>query len=75
MLNILPPNSVKIYTHIQKTPATTWVCYHNLQKDCVNCDVILSDGYSVIPFELIHVDNNTLYIEFNEPRSGRAQIV
>lgn len=60
------------YTHTQATVSAVWVVPHNLEKfpSIETVDSSLEE----IEGEVTHVDNDNLYITFNQPVSGFAYV-
>lgn len=73
----VPRPGVLFYTHIQSTPSTTWIVEHNLDKTSVAVDAQLNVNGNIvvaIPKDVIIIDNNTVHIVWQIPRSGTARV-
>lgn len=68
---------MKIYTHVQASPATTWSINHNL--GCKpTFDVSLDEnggGVKAYPASVIHVTDNILQMTFSVARTGSVRLV
>lgn len=62
--------SDKNYLHVQSTPATTWVIYHNLAK-YPTIAVMDNSGVQVFA-DISHIDLNTAMVQFTIGFSGTA---
>jgi hypothetical protein len=68
-----PPGTVAAYTHVQSSPATTWIINHNLGY---KPDVTLySSGGVVMYAEIVHASNNQTQIIFTIPTTGVARLI
>jgi len=68
-----PPGNVAAYTHVQSSPATTWIINHNFGY---KPDVTLySDGGVVMYAEIVHTSINQTQIIFNLPTTGVARLL
>jgi hypothetical protein len=68
-----PPGNMAAYTHVQSSPASTWIINHNLGY---KPDVTLyTTGGVVMYAEIVHISNNQTQIIFTIPTSGVARLI
>jgi hypothetical protein len=68
-----PPGTVAAYTHVQSSPASTWVINHNLGY---KPDVTLYTSGGVVMYaEIIHTSVNQTQVIFTVPTSGVARLI
>lgn len=65
---------IRVYRHVQSTPASVWTVYHALgTKPIVE---IMVDDEGVLkkawPLEMSHVDDNTVTVRWSTARTGQA---
>jgi hypothetical protein len=56
--------------HTQTTPSTLWTFNHGLGERYPSIEVFDSNGYVVVPTNILSVDDNTLDVYFSSPQSG-----
>lgn len=68
---------MKIFNHIQSSPAMTWTITHNFAQKPVG-DIVVDIGGGVrekiLPLRITHIDNNTFQVDFSIARSGVARL-
>lgn len=63
--------------HVQDQPLATWRIYHE-QVGYPVIDVFVTENNTVqkiLPSGIVYIDDNTIDVEFSEPRSGFAIMV
>ena len=62
------------FTFIQTANLATWLINHNLNKPCPF--VTIKDNFGeIIIGDIRTIDNNNLEIRFNQPTTGRADLI
>jgi hypothetical protein len=71
------PIGIRRYIHEQVISSTEWIVYHNLNKDVMVSDIFVDDEGSInkiIPLEVFPLDNNTLAVQWSNPRTGTIRV-
>lgn len=66
------------HNHTQETASTEWYIPHNLNSPAVTIDVYIESGSvlkKILPLQIEHFDNDSLYVRFTSARKGYARIV
>jgi hypothetical protein len=60
--------------HIQTEASALWTVVHNLNKPSIIARVLI-DGIETLPLGVNCIDDNSVEIEFSQPRSGSVIII
>lgn len=63
------------YEHIQTTEDTLWVVSHNKYSNRAQVSVYDDNWEQIIPDTVKVIDNNTIFVYFSTPISGRAMVL
>ncbi len=66
------------YVFQRSDPAALWIIVHNLgYNPIVAASIYDTNGIlqDCLPKEVVHVDENTVHVEFSSPRAGVARLV
>ena len=64
----------KTYIHNQTSASTTWTVTHNLGERYPSIEVFDSNGYVVIPGDILAQNDNTLVVTFPSAQSGKVSV-
>jgi hypothetical protein len=67
-------HSVTAYIHEQTEELAIWSIQHNLGYQPL-VQVVLSDGFQIIPSEIEHISENLVEVRFTDVQTGKARLI